>query len=58
MIIKDGRISVRVNAIKRFEYAIGPSGAIAAEGGDIKLTGTLSEDVGLPRPASSSRSSA
>jgi hypothetical protein len=45
MIIKDGRIGMVFNAMKRLEGTIDPSGAVAAEGGDTKLTGVLSADI-------------
>lgn len=45
MIIKDGRISMAFNAMKRFEGTIDPRGAIVAAGGDTRLTGALSADV-------------
>jgi hypothetical protein len=45
MTIKDGRITMVYNAMKRLEGTITPSGAIAAAGGDTRLTGTLSTDI-------------
>jgi hypothetical protein len=45
MTIKDGRISMTFNTMKRFAGTIDARGAIVAAGGDTRLTGALAADV-------------
>jgi hypothetical protein len=45
MVIKNGRVTMSYSATRSFEGEIGPSGAIAAEAGDTKLAGALSQDI-------------
>jgi len=45
MVIKHGVSPCPTSATMSFEGEIGPSGAIAAEAGDTKLTGAFSQDI-------------